>query len=109
MFEPTYVNPSRRDLLKKLAAIGALGLTSPLVSACRVSESNARTTWRRDGAYESLRKRMLYKANTPARYPDVIVQPKTEEGVLEALAFARSEDLQIVCRASRHNTAILRA
>lgn len=62
-------------------------------------------TWKADRYYDDLRKNMLFKADKPKRYPDVIVQPKNENEIRAALQFANESDLQIVCRGSGHNTA----
>ncbi len=112
-FKLTYVNPSRRDLLKHLAALGVLGtgsiLSSPLLAADIAAtnreslELNAR--WREDPDYEGVRKAMLWRSNTPERYPDVIAHAGSEQEITEALKFAADHDLQVVCRGSGHNTA----
>ena len=113
MFQPTYVNPERRDLIKKLAASGVLittgSLPLSLLNACGTPNGKASLpqdiTYKTDDGYESLRKNMLYKGNKPERYPDIIVKPNTEQEITGALEFASEKDLQVVCRTSGHNTA----
>lgn len=106
MIRPTYVNPGRRDLLKKLAALGIVATISPMaLPGCKPKKTTIAGTWKRDGTYESLRKSMVAIANVSDRLPDVIVQPLNWKGSQEALAFARENDLQVVCRTSGHNTA----
>ena len=112
-FKPVYVNVSRRDLLKQLVAMGGIGTTgmlqSPYVFASEDKKHegtlNSRHTWINDPKYEDLRKSLLWKFNTSQRYPDVIVQTKSEQEIIEALNFAAKNDLQVVCRCSGHNTA----
>ena len=113
MFKTIYVNPSRRDLLKHLAALGALGtggiLSSPLLGADVATtdrESLALDSrWRQDPDYEGVRKAMLWRSNMPERYPDVIAHASSEGEITQALQFAEAHDLQVVCRGSGHNTA----
>lgn len=110
MIRPAYVNPKRRDLLKQIMAIGAVGAASSVVTgraqtADDGTGSGLAPAWQGDAQYQALRQISLWRANIPARYPDVIIQAQTEQDVREALAFARNNDLQIACRASGHNTA----
>lgn len=108
-----YLNPTRRDLIKQLMAMGAVGASGSLPSACLFAGERdgfrasltAKSTWKNDAAYEALRKALLWRVNTPARYPDVIVQTNSENEIQEALRFAERNDLQVVCRSSGHNTA----
>lgn len=104
------INPSRRDLLKRLLATGVVGttgaLSSPLAFASGGLASDAsRTIFRQHTDYEVWRKAMLWKSNAPQRFPDVIVQARSEREIIEALRFADSNDLQVVCRASGHNAS----
>jgi FAD/FMN-containing dehydrogenase len=113
LFNPVYVDPARRDLLKQLVAMGVIGtsglLQSPGTHADENTKAegtlNSKNTWREDPGYEGLRKAMLWKSNTSSRYPDVIVQAESEQEIIEALSFAQKNDLQVVCRCSGHNTA----
>ena len=110
MFKLTYLNPSRRDLLKQLLALGAIGaggsvLTGQAQTTTEETGSQLKATWRDDGRYGALRRGSLWRANIPERYPDVIAQASTEHDVREALEFARDNDLQMACRASGHSTA----
>ena len=112
-FKAVYVNPSRRDLLKQLVAIGAVGtcgiLNSPLAAAdnSKINKTalGLDSTWREDPRYEDLRKTMLFRFNKPERYPDVISHARSEQEIIEALKFAAENDMQVVCRGSGHNKA----
>jgi hypothetical protein len=110
ILKPVYVNPCRRDLLKQLAAMGVVGVSgvlgSSLISAKEDhSALKDRSVWRKDANYETHRRTMVWRSNTPSRYPDVMVQVKSEDEIKEALRFAIKNDLQVVCRASGHNSA----
>lgn len=116
-FAAAYVNPARRDLIKQLAAMGAIGAGGLHASLLHAADGKASAvaltgaaTWKKDAVYEDLRKALLWTANTPARYPDVIVQAKSESEIRNALQFAASNRLRVVCRSSGHNTsgAVLR-
>ncbi|NKB39146.1 MAG: FAD-binding protein [Gammaproteobacteria bacterium] len=112
-FKTSYVNPSRRDLLKQLMAMGCLSTTT-LFSTSFLSAAEKRnlakqelnnSTSKGDERYEALRKAMIWRVNTPKRYPDIIVQATTEAEIQECLKFASRNQLQVVCRGSGHNTA----
>ena len=102
----SYVNPSGRDLIKQLSAIG-VGLSTGLirlpVALAKESESVSaglpgNATWRKDEHSEDLRRSMLWKYNTSERYSDVIVQATTETDISAALEFVAKNDLQVVVR-----------
>lgn len=105
-----YINPSRRDLLAQIAGAGA-GVAVLSSAGCSRAQTPATLTleqdpvWKDGPDYEALRRAMLAKANVPARYPDVIVTAGDEAEIMQALAFARANDLKVVCRTSGHNTA----
>ena len=111
MIEPVYINPSRRDLLKKLVTLGAITLTGSIVSqgllSCKTTKRRAsiKGVCKEDVTYEGLRKNMVNLSNVAKRYPDIIVAPQTEAELLECLTFAKNNDLQIACRSSGHNNA----
>jgi hypothetical protein len=110
MFKLSYLNPRRRDLLKQLLALGAVAASGPVLArgaqkSIERTGSEVTAAWRGDDQYGALRRASLWRANLPERYPDVIVQASTEQDVREALAFARDNDMQVICRASGHNTA----
>ena len=85
IFKTSLVNPSRRDLIKQLVAMGALGASALLHPASvygrnsknAASRLTAKSTWKEDDQYEALRRALLWRVNTPERYPDVIVQANT--------------------------------
>lgn len=113
MFKPTYVNPHRRDLIKKLVTAGLVSSTGVLslsfLHSCDAPKNKNQippsATNKGEDGYEELRRNMLYKGNKPERYPDIIIKPTTEDEIFAALGFANENDLQIVCRTSGHNTA----
>ena len=109
MFSAKFVDPRRRDLLKQLAAVGALCATSAgpgTIAQQSTTGGSGRAFVRRgDGSYNPLRTASLWRGNLPERYPDIIVEAVGIDDLREALAFARSNDLQVVCRASGHSTA----
>lgn len=106
----------RRDVIKKLMAVSALGttgiLSTPASLAARPGNagqlSMPRYTQRGDANYEVLRNALTWKPNIPARYPEVIVQAGTEAAISEALAFAEKQGLKVVTRCSGHNIDSLR-
>lgn len=108
-----YTNPARRDLLKQLAAMGVIGASGTLQSPLLFAESGEKPNasmpgsaiWRDNPDYENIRRIMLWKPNTPARFPDVMAHAKSDREIIESLHFAKENDLQVVCRASGHNTA----
>lgn len=110
MFKPSYINPERRDLLKQLLAIGAIGVGNAILPGHarnddRLARGGMQSAWKDDDRYVALRNSSLWRTNLPERFPDVIVQAATVEEVRAALAFANENDLQIACRASGHNSA----
>ncbi|MBT7950463.1 MAG: FAD-binding oxidoreductase [Gammaproteobacteria bacterium] len=112
-FKTVLVNPSRRDLIKRLAVIGALGSSGLLQSVSLYGMSVEKSagqlagnsTWKEEEHYDALRRAMLWRVNAPERYPDVIVQASSEQEIQQALQFATENDLQVVCRSIGHNTA----
>ncbi len=112
-FKTAYLNPSRRDLLKQLVAMGSLGaaplFSSPFLAAAsnnKAAQPPLNNSSRKgESHYEALRKAMLWRVNTPERHPDIIVQAGTEAEIQECLKFAARNQLQVVCRGSGHNTA----
>ena len=115
-FDNFYISSSRRDLLKQLLAMGALGTTSLISSSFSFAAEDSPTqsrsldnaTWRKEEKYEGLRNAMTWKPNIPARYPDVIVHASSEAEITQTLVFARINDLQVVTRSSGHNIDTLR-
>jgi FAD/FMN-containing dehydrogenase len=110
MFKLTYLDPGRRDLLKQLLALGAVGAGGSVLTGHAQTSTNEMgpeltATWRGNDRYAALRRASLWRTNIPERYPEVIVQATAEQDVRAALAFARDNDIQVVCRASGHSTA----
>lgn len=112
-FKTLYVNPTRRDLIKQLVGLGALaataGLSSSLARAGKAPSAkgvlSSALVERGDKDYALTHRDMVWRLNTPERYPDIIVQVESEDEVIAALQFAGANDLQVTSRGSGHNTA----
>jgi FAD/FMN-containing dehydrogenase len=66
------------------------------------SSLDARTLRRGDEGYEELRCRG-HNAVEPDRYPDVIVRPRSEAEVVEAIRHARADGLRVKARSGGHS------
>lgn len=100
----SFLHPSRRDLIKHLTAAGVVGAVKSAANAQSPSE-RLHGLRRGDEGYEDARYNMMYKANVPGRYPDLILKVETEADIYAALGIARENNMQIVCRTSGHNSA----
>ncbi len=105
MFKTKFINLKRRDLLKQLVALGALSTTGGSISGFAQSRSGIDMAHRGEDIYDTLRSTSLWRSNLPDRHPDVIVEASSVDDLRAALAFARENDLQVVCRASGHATS----
>ena len=110
------MNNRRRDLLRQALALG-LAASSPVLgtAASRAGKplaatpfSSGRASVRGDQDYETRRNSLTWKPNIPARYPDIIVQVKSETEIVRALEFAAANQLQVVTRCSGPNIDTLR-
>jgi FAD/FMN-containing dehydrogenase len=63
------------------------------------------TFWRGDACYERARRGEMWNGRVPARYPDVIAQPRSDEEVVAAVRLARKRDLKIAVRSGGHSWA----
>ena len=63
------------------------------------------TFWRGDPCYERARRGEMWNCRVPARYPDVIARPRSEEEVVAAVRLARKRDLKIAVRSGGHSWA----
>jgi len=109
----------RRHFLKRMLSAVTAGLAGFLLSgpaataggvwAGKLSGLRKRlqgmVVVRGDSDYGLWRQSMLWKTSLPARYPDLIVQPQSEEEVIQAVRFARDKGIKVACRCSGHNTA----
>lgn len=60
-------------------------------------------THRSDSRYEERRRASSWNELAPARYPDLIVQAKTEHDVVEAVRFARDRSMKVAVSGGGHN------
>ena len=56
-----------------------------------------------DPGYEDLRRSLIWNQLTPGRYPQVVVQVANEHDVVEAVRFARSENMKVAVRGGGHS------
>ena len=56
-----------------------------------------------DPGYEDVRRGLIWNQLTPARYPQIVVQVASEHDVVEAIRFARTNDLKIAVRGGGHS------
>ncbi|MFZ1748196.1 MAG: FAD-binding oxidoreductase, partial [Nitrospirales bacterium] len=56
-----------------------------------------------DAGYEQLRRSLIWNQLTPKRYPQVVVQVANEEDVVEAVRFARTQNMTIAVRGGGHS------
>ena len=59
--------------------------------------------WRGDAGYEEARERAAWNARKPDRYPDVIVQARSEHDVIAAVRLAADRGLKVKARAGGHS------
>lgn len=60
---------------------------------------------RADNGYEDARCAAVWNARTPERFPDLIVQAASEDGVVRAVRLARAEGMRIGVRSGGHSWA----
>ncbi|GJL84128.1 MAG: oxidoreductase [marine bacterium B5-7] len=56
-----------------------------------------------DAGYEDLRRELIWNQLTPMRYPQVVVQVASEQDVVEAVRFARRQNMKISVRGGGHS------
>lgn len=56
-----------------------------------------------DPGYDDLRRGLIWNQLTPPRYPRVVIQVASENDVVEAIRFARANDLKIAVRGGGHS------
>jgi len=106
--------PSRRDFLKHISSLGVMGtmsyLHSPLLFASQdnisasLSGLEGKVIRSGDEEYEAWRQNMVWHVSKPNRKPDVIVQARSEQDVVEAVNYARTNNLKVITRSSGHNS-----
>lgn len=106
--------PPRRQTLKQLAAMTALGALNALrVPSALAADKPARLAIpgvagkvirRQDADYEVWRQAMVWHMSKPKRYPDVIVQAKSDRDVRAAVGYAARNKLRVAIRSGGHNS-----
>ena len=108
---------SRRDVLKQLVSLTALGALGVLRTG-QLSAGDAKETLystvipgvkgkiisRKDSNYEMWRQAMVWHHSKPKRYPELIVQAQSEEDVINAVKHAAKNNLKVSVRAGGHNS-----
>jgi FAD/FMN-containing dehydrogenase len=102
---------SRRGFLAaagQVAAGSALAPTLMLSSAARAASDAtklavAQQYARGQSGYELQRIGAVWQAGKPARYPDLIVQARSEADVVEVLRYARARRLTVAVKGGGHN------
>ncbi len=106
---------SRRTTLKQLASLSVVGaldlLRSRQVSAAQAGAAPTgpipgvagKIIRRQDANYESWRQSLVWHRSKPARYPDMIVQPASEDEVVAVIRHAAQNKLRIAVRSGGHN------
>ena len=111
------INTGRRRFIEKAAGLVTGSLLLPRLSpAATVIRNNPAKTLaalksrvagtvveRGDPTYEPWRRSMIWQYRKFRRYPDVIVQAETEADVVEAVNFARHNQLKITTRSGGHS------
>lgn len=110
-------NPSRRDFLRRICSLGVMGTVSYLHSPMSIASADSQARHnlakqiegkvfhRDDENYEIWRQSMVWHISKPNRFPDLIVQARTEQDVIEAVNYARNNKLKLSMRSSGHNSA----
>jgi FAD/FMN-containing dehydrogenase len=109
----TEFSSSRREALKQLASMTALGaamaLRAPQAAAAKTARLSipgvaGKVIRRADADYELWRESMVWHMSKPKRYPDLIVQAKSAEDVIGAVKYAADNKLKVAVRAGGHNS-----
>ena len=104
---------SRRNFLKQLTSLGVMGTSAYLRSSAAMgnkssglaSQLQGKVITRSDELYETWRRGMIWQKAKASRYPDIIVQARSEQDVIRAVNHARENKLKIAIRSSGHNAA----
>ncbi|HJW25460.1 MAG TPA: FAD-binding oxidoreductase [Rhodocyclaceae bacterium] len=107
-------NTSRRRALRQLIGMTALGALNALrTPKALAADKPARMTIpgvagkiirRQDGDYEIWRQAMVWHMSKPKRYPELIVQARSEQDVMAAVKFAAANKLKVAVRSGGHNS-----
>ncbi len=109
------ISRSRRQTLKQLASLTVLGAAGSLrilpATAGSISSGASipgvqGTIIARDNEhYEIWRQSMVWHRSKPGRYPDLIVQARSEQDIIAAVNHARNKSLKIAIRSTGHNSS----
>lgn len=104
---------SRRQALQQLIGLTALGamdllrapqaLAAPGPTALAIPGVAGKIVQRGEKGYEIWRQSMVWHMSKPKRYPDVIVQAKSTQDVINAVNYAAQKKLKVAVRAGGHN------
>jgi FAD/FMN-containing dehydrogenase len=61
--------------------------------------------WRGDSGYEEARCGKMWNCRVPSRYPEVVVQPRSDDDIVAAVRLARKHGLKIAVRSGGHSWA----
>lgn len=67
------------------------------------SRIEGKVTTSTDARYEHLRRELIWNQLTPTRYPQLVVQVASEHDVVEAVQYARAQNLKIAVRGGGHS------
>lgn len=108
-----HIPSSRRSFLRKITSLGVMGTIAALRAPGGLASSGINRGLedfsgdiirKGEEGYEDWRKAMMWHLSKPSRKPDIIVQAKTERDVIDAVNYARRNDLKIASRSSGHNS-----
>jgi FAD/FMN-containing dehydrogenase len=74
-------------------------------AALAVRSTDDSVFWRDHAGYEAARRRNVWNGRVPARFPDVVVQPRNADDVVAAVRLARARGLKIAIRSGGHSWA----
>jgi FAD/FMN-containing dehydrogenase len=106
--------PFRRRTLKQLAGMTALGAVNALRAPRALAADKpprlsipgvaGKVIQRQDADYEIWRQAMVWHMSKPKRYPDLIVQAKSDQDVIAAVNHAAKGGLKVAIRSGGHNS-----
>ncbi len=108
----TAIRKTRRSFLAALGGIALGGSAVPLLHANGNNkapgakhhlEVSGDIYQRGDAAYEQARRNAVWQAIKPNRFPQLIVNAKTEEDVIATMEYARNQGMQVAIRGVGHN------
>lgn len=105
----------RRDVLRRLGALGITGAIGQLYSGSLFARSDeaakgldrlvdGEVVNRAHDRYEAWRNSMVWHLRKPERYPDAIIRAQSEQDVIAAVKYATDNGLKVSARSSGHNS-----